>query len=496
MSHGKKLVLIIDCGATSVRAAAVDERGRIVRIQARPNAARPQRADRPWLVWDLEDIWEKMLSCAAAVVHGTGRERFAAISVVTFSDDGAPFDRGGRMLYPVISWHCPRTAALAESVRARSDFSSIFRLCGEQPLHQHTLMRLLWLREHEPRVYERVHRYLMLPGIIHERLTGTAVNDPTTADSMMLMDIRKRAYSGDLMKTFGIDPGFFPPLVEPGTVTGRLLPAVAHAIGLAGPIPVVAAGHDTQFAVYGSGCAPGAAVLSSGTWEILFTRAARPLTGAGALRAGIKNECDAEPGLFNVGTQWIGGGVLERIKAGGVDDRTVREAATLPPGCRGLWFEPSLLPGPGNRGLPAGSVLGLDMRTSPAEVYRAALEGFSFTLRAALERIERSSSKKISGLTIVGGGSANSTWNRIRADVLDRPIVIAGQKESTVLGAAMFAFAGAGLYGSAGEARAAFDIRGAVVEPGAARDTYADLFGLYMERIESLRKAYRLSGHV
>ena len=136
------------------------------------------------------------------------------------------------------------------------------------------------------------------------------------------------------------------------------------------------------------------------------------------------------------------------------------------------------------------------MRTSPAEVYRAALEGFSFTLRAALERIERSSSKKISGLTIVGGGSANSTWNRIRADVLDRPIVIAGQKESTVLGAAMFAFAGAGHYGSAGEARAAFDIRGAVVEPGAARNTYADLFGLYMERIESLRKAYRLSGHV
>ncbi|MGV7929090.1 MAG: FGGY family carbohydrate kinase [Spirochaetota bacterium] len=193
MRHGKKLVLVIDCGATSVRAAAVDERGRIVHIQALPNAARPQRADRPWLVWDIEDIWKKTLSCAAAVVRGTGRERFAAISVVTFSDDGAPFDRGGRMLYPVISWHCPRTAALAESVRTRSDFASIFRLCGEQPLHQHTLMRLLWLREHEPRVYEARSPLPDAPGNhTHERLTGTAVNDPTTADSMMLMDIRKR----------------------------------------------------------------------------------------------------------------------------------------------------------------------------------------------------------------------------------------------------------------------------------------------------------------
>ncbi len=188
--------------------------------------------------------------------------------------------------------------------------------------------------------------------------------------------------------------------------------------------------------------------------------------------------------------------MLERVKAGGVGDRTVREAATLPPGCRGLWFEPSLIPGPGNRGLPAGSVLGLDMRTSPAEVYRAALEGLSFTLRAALEGIERASMKKISALTIVGGGSANPTWNRIRADVLDRPIVIAGQKESTVLGAAMFAFAGARIYGSAGEARAAFNIRGAVVEPGTARDAYADLYAGYMNRVESLRKAYHHHGKI
>jgi L-fuculokinase len=487
----KKLALVIDCGATSVRAAAVDDRGRIVHLEARPNAAVRQKPGSEWLVWDLEDIWKKMLLCSSAVVRRSGGERFAAVTVTSFSDDGAPFDRDRNMLYPVISWQCARTVPVAESIGDRIDPRLLFRVTGEQPLHQHTLFRLLWLREHEPRVFARMRGYLMFPGIINRRLTGETVNDPTTGDSMMLMDIRTRAYSPRLLGLCGLDASYFPPLVVPGTVIGALLPRVARSMGLKNSPPVVAAGHDTQFAIYGSGCAPGGATLSSGTWEILFMRTGKPLTSAMAYNGGIKNECDAETGVYDCGTQWVGAGVLEWLKARMCrNDATalLREAAMINPGCGGLAVLPSFMPGPCSPAPSSGSIMGLNLQTSEAEIYRAALEGLSFTLRAALERIERASKKKIPGLIVVGGGSANDTWNRIRASVLGRPVYAAAQKESTILGAAMFAFAGAGFFRSPGEARAAFNLKARTVEPGPDRGAYAELYGAYQARIRLLRK--------
>ncbi len=483
----KPQVLVLDCGAHSVRAILVDSQGNLLQAESRPNAPKRQFRDRDWLIWDTESIWKNLLLCARAVLGRSGRRSVAAVIATSFSDDGAPVDERGGLLYPVISWQCPRTVEIAESIDEIIPFATLYRITGEQIMRQHTLFRLLWLRRNAPGVLEKAHAYLMFPGILNYRLTGEMVNDPTTADSMMLLDIRRRDYSPQLLSATGFVRDFFGRMVEPGQVIGTLRPAIARGLGLEGRIPVVAAGHDTQFAVCGSGCESGEAVLSSGTWEILFLRSDSCLTGAAARRAGIKNECDAVRGLFNTGQQWLGSGALEwcidlfRRRGGERRDlysQMIAAAERVPAGSHGVMVEPSLLPGSGisRRHGTAGTILGCTLQTTDAEIYRAFLEGLSFQLRTALEQLKRLAGFSPARLTVAGGGSRNHLWNRIRADVLGLPLRTTRQTENTVVGAAIFGLIGAGVYGDYKEALAEIDFGSRTVEPSGERGVYDDLY--------------------
>ncbi len=497
----KRVVLVFDCGATNVRAIAVDQKGDIVHREARPNAPVHQRPDRDWLIWDIEAVWKKLIDCAKKTIAAVGKENVAAIALTSFSDDGAPVDREGKLLYPVISWQCPRTGQIADHVDAYIPFDELFRITGEQVMRQHTLFRLIWLRQNAPQALERAHKYLMVPGILNHRLTGQMTNDPTTADSMMLLDIKKRAYSALLMGKLGLSESFFGPLVEPGTVIGTLTLKAARLLDLAGDIPVVAAGHDTQFAVAGSGAAPGEAVLSSGTWEILFARSNSPDTSNRAREAGLKNECDAVRGLFDVGFQWIGSGALEwaadtfypiRSKKEARYNLMIDEARRVLPGSGGLTVHPSLLPGSGiaRRHRTSGTILGLTLTSSRGQIYRAFLEGLSFQLREAIDLLGEIRGAKLSRLTVVGGGSRNGVWNQIRADVTNLPIRLTRQVENTVVGAAIFAFIGAGLYRDYGQAVRNIDFFREEIHPSPGREVYDELYDRFREIGPALKGFY------
>jgi L-fuculokinase len=480
------LVLVIDIGATNIRAIAVDRQGSLVHTETEGNGPVPQRPDKNWLVWDTEKIWEKLLACAGKTIFAVGEEKIVSIVVTSFSDDGAPIDEKGTILYPVISWQCPRTVGIAETIDRFISPGELFEITGEQIMRQHTIFRLLWLKENEPEIFKRTHHYLMFPGLMVYRLTGKITNDPTTADSMMLLDIKLRSYSSELIKKVGCDAAIFPPLLEPGTVVGELLPSVKKRLGVNKDIPVVVGGHDTQFAVFGSGCLPGEAALSSGTWEILFLRSDRPNTGADAFERGIKNECDAVPDLFNVGQQWIGSGATEWLIGhlyGGKNKadtyrQLIEEGQNVPRGSNGLMIEPSLLPGSGisRRYNTSGTILGVTLQTSRGELYRAFLEGLSFQLRHAVENLGDLMGVAPPFLTVVGGGSRNELWNRIRADVLNIPIRVTHQKENTVVGAAVFGFLGAGVYKDYQDAYDSIDFVGEEVTPSPQRDIYDELF--------------------
>ena len=105
----RDIILVFDCGATNVRAVAIDRKGIIHASESLSNNTRPDPFYPSYRIWDVNENWDKMCQASAKVVSRIAKERIAGVTVTTFGVDGTLFDKSGKMLYPVISWQCERT---------------------------------------------------------------------------------------------------------------------------------------------------------------------------------------------------------------------------------------------------------------------------------------------------------------------------------------------------------------------------------------------------
>jgi L-fuculokinase len=486
------LAVVLDCGATNARAVAIDETGQVVAEASRPNAPRPQPGGEPgWLIWDLDEVWGKLADASREACAGLSAGRIRAVTVTTFGADGAPLTRDGTLTYPIISWQCNRTEPTMQRLAQEMDPWDIYAETGYLLIPFNTLLRLLWLRQHAPQALDGADVWLMTPGLLSHRLSGEFSIDPTIAGTMMCMDMGKRTWSAEMLSLADLDASFFPRWVEPGEVIGQLTTAAAEATGLPAGIPVVAAGHDTQFAAVGSG-----------TWEILMLRAGRYGPTRFAFEEGALIECDAEPGLWNPQLLMMASGVLEWIRDHfyrDIADRSnayqqmIADARDLPPGATGVTVLPSFVAetGPTKKHNTHGTILGLTITTRREQVYRAALEGLACQLRHALGILREAFPFEPKGIRVVGGGARNDLWNQIRADVTGLPVTTISQLEATVLGAAMFALVGAGRFSSVHEAQAAMASGETTTEPSAARSAYDELYARYRLAPPALEGFYK-----
>jgi len=499
--HSNEIVLVFDCGATNLKVVAVNSEGKIAAWASLPNSPVPQKGgEAGWLIWDLEEIWRKLCLGARKVLKKIDPQCIKAVTVTTWGADGAPVRKDGSLTYPPISWQCPRTEETAKKIEEKISLWEIFRITGYQLTSFNTLLRLMWLRENAPEALNESYTWLMMPGLITYKLCGEFHIDPTSASTMMAMDLRKRDWSDQLLELADLDPSFFPQWIEPGEIVGYITEEAQRECGLPLNVPVVAGGHDTQFALFGSGARMDEAVLSSGTWEILGVRSNKFNPTKSAFENGLIFEADVQPGLWNPQLLMMGSGVLEWI----LDkvfpevedekyDLMIKEAEKEPAGSDGVMFIPSFVKetGPTRRYGTLGTILGLTLRTSRGQLLRSALEGLSFQLRHALEILKAEISAELKGIRVVGGGSKNPLWNQIRADVTGLPIITTEQKEYTTLGAALMAFIGMGFYKSLEETRGYVFSEERRFEPSIKENVYKTLFEHYMNVLKSLKDCYQ-----
>lgn len=481
------VILVLDCGATNIRTIAVTPDGDIIASASLKNETTPDPENREFRIWDMNALWDKVCRTTRKVAGELDGREISGITVTTFGVDGAPVDSKGEMLYPVISWQCPRTGPIMENIEKYIPAERLYQISGLQPYPLNTITKLIWLKENKPQVLERMHHFLFMPSLFIFRLTGARVTDTSMAGTSMLTDLRTRDFSGEILDALGLDRNLFPELLEPGTIAGTLLPEASVELGIPEDIPVVVTGHDTQFAIFGAGAALDEPVLSSGTWEILMVRTRNTQSLPNEISGGVSTELDPIPGVFNPSTQWIASGTLEWIKKNfysqesGLPDiyqAINRETSSLSPGSLGVRINPDFSPGQANRG--NGMISGLAMDTPRGAVYRAGLEALSCKTRIRLQQLQNACGFQAKNLVCVGGGSKNRLWNQIRADVLNIPVRVMTQSETTVLGAAMFAFSGTGYYRDPLEAREAFHLDTQPFYPKHP-DDYRDLFEEYRQ---------------
>lgn len=483
-------VLVLDCGATNVKACLVDTTGKIIASHSLSNETVSDPHYSGGLIWDIDDIWNKLSQCSRKICSEITDSEILAVTVTTFGVDGAAVKKDGTLCYPVISWQCIRTEKIEKNIRKYYDPEWLYQITGLQSYHFNTIHKLIWLRENRPDVLKEMDYYVLMPSLILHKLTGQFVTDATMAGTSMLTDLKKRTFSDEILQPLGLNQAIFPPMVEPGTVIGQVTSSAGGSLGIQAGVEVIAAGHDTQFAIVGSGAGVNQTVLSSGTWEVLMVRSPFAALQIPFRESGITIELDARPGLVNIGVQWVASGVLEwlgRILYTDIPETSSRysaminEAGGIAPGSNGVAIIPELFPG-GYSG-KKGNIHGFTHETTRAHIFRAGLEALCYYSCKGLEKLQQAGNYRAENVICVGGGSKNKLWNQIRADVLGIPVRALDMKETTALGAAMVAFTGMGIYKSLEEAFAALENSFVEYKPGENRNRYRELYLQFTEEV-------------
>ncbi|RLM04248.1 L-fuculokinase [Gibbsiella quercinecans] len=451
MKH--EVILVLDCGATNVRAIAVDRQGKIIARAATANASDIAVENSAWHQWSLAAILQRFADCCRKLAAELAACRIRGITVTTFGVDGALVDEHGKLLYPVISWKCPRTAAVMENIGRFMPPQQLQEISGVGAFGFNTLYKLVWLKENHPQLLEQAHAWLFISSLLNHRLTGEFTTDITMAGTSQILDIQKRDFSAEILQATALPRRLFPRLVEAGERIGTLQSDAAKLLGLPPGIPVISAGHDTQFALFGAGAGQDEPVLSSGTWEILMVRSAQVNTPLLSRYTGSTCELDSQAGLYNPGMQWLASGVLEWVRKLLWPPETpwqalIEAAQAIPAGAEGVKMQCELLTS------PHAGWQGVTLNTTRGHLYRAALEGLTERLQRNLQTLEKIGHFKAAELLLVGGGSRNALWNQIKANMLNIPVKVLDDAETTVAGAAMFGWYGAGEFTSPEQARA------------------------------------------
>lgn len=471
-------VLCLDCGATNVRAMLVDDHGNILAKASQANSTDPGTENPEYHVWNAERILRQLAECSRRILNEQPKvaAQVVALTITTFGVDGALIDATGQQLYPVISWKCPRTAEVMKRIGQYIPQERLNSLSGVGAFAFNTIYKLVWLRENRPELLDRAESWLFMPNLLAFRLTGERHTDRSMAGTSQLTDLNTGDWSEEILGAIGIRRELFPPMVDAGGSLGTLTAEAAELLGLPQRVPVISTGHDTQFALFGSGVGENQPFLSSGTWEILMLRTARAALSPEDYAAGATVEYDSKRGLLNPGLQWIASGIIEWVKAtcyhGESYDIMDAEAEAIAPGCDGVRLTPDFLPSDPT----PGSITGLILGRTRGHIYRAAMEALTLRLKQRLEKLEKVGGFRSQDLLLVGGGARNKVWTQMRADILGIPIRIANVSESTVLGAAMYALAGAGVYPTPEAAREACGLSYTTINPGSQREAYAALF--------------------
>jgi autoinducer-2 kinase len=461
-------LLAVDVGTGSCRAAIFDENGNQLAIGQREYS----HAELPGVpgsqVFDTETVWRLVCECIREALQrsSTSAGSIAAVSTSSMREGMVCYDAGGREL-----WACPNVdarAALETSELIESGMADTIFACSGDWVSITAPARLKWLARHEPDVFDAIAHVGMIGDWVLYRLSGTFVTDPSLGSSSGMFELGSRSWSRHIVESCGLDPSVFPEVVPSGTAVGAVTRGAANDCGLQAGTPVVTGGADTQLALVGMGITEtGRFVVVGGSfWQHTMTVKSPLVDPDGRLRTlchAVSDQWMLEGIGFYSGMalRWFRDAFYaterEQAEKQGADvyELLEREAADVPPGSNGVVGIFSNLMNAKRWVHASPAFIGFDVlhpdRSGRKQCLRAIEEAAAYVAYGHLKIVEDIASCSIQEVAFTGGASKGTLWPRILADVLGRPVSIPEVKESTALGAAIYAGVGVGLYGDAAE---------------------------------------------
>ena len=470
------LVLGIDLGSTSVKAAVLDRTGDCLSLFSEAYPTARSSADRA--EQDPAD-WMRLIDAALARFSAGGfAGRIGVGGLCSQVNTHVFVDRAGEPLMPAILWQDTRASAEAAELDARVSTEEKIRWLGAPiPIDaSHPLARMLWVSRHLPKVWEKTARVLLPKDFCLLKLTGELFTDPVSNVGIVGTNHRYVDPILDLV------PGAAERLAPLNKVSG-VVGEISTAFGLPG-VPLITGTMDGWVGLFGTGASTnGRTVYVSGTSEVLGI-SSEQVTG----EPGIIVFSEAEGLRLHAGPTQSGGASqgwfceLAGLKAADMAQMVAGKARRNP--------TPLFLPQLAGERAPLwnaglrGAFVGVDSGMAMPDFARAVYEGVAFSARHVLGALEASANVVNDTISCGGGGFIPDIWGQIRADILGRRLQRLAVNEPGIVGTASLAAFAAGGYASPDEAHACFARYDQVWEPDRQkRGLYNDLFELYKEAI-------------
>jgi xylulokinase len=255
----------IDIGTSAVKAAVVDETGRVV-----DQASSPLTVSRPHAQWSEQNPadWWAATNSAVSDLRLPLRSAVRAIGLSGQMHGATLLDKNLRALRPAILWNDGRSAQQCADLEAA--VPEMTRITGNRAMPGFTAPKLLWVRLHEPKIFDATAKVLLPKDYVRLRMTGELASDMSDSAGTLWLDVAKRRWSDTMLSGTGLDVSHMPALFEGNEITGELRAELAEAWGMP-RVPVVAGGGDNAAGAVGVGVVrPGDAFLSLGTSGVLF----------------------------------------------------------------------------------------------------------------------------------------------------------------------------------------------------------------------------------
>lgn len=443
-------VLGMDLGTSGLKGLLVDENGQVVTtVSSEYPLETPQRG---YSEQNPEEWYRASIEVLQRIIEEVpdARSNIEGISFSGQMHSLVLIDEKGLPLRNAILWNDVRTTKQCEEITQVLG-KDLIGITKNKALEGFTLPKILWVQENEPKIWSKVHQFLLPKDYLRYRLTGQLNMDYSDAAGTLLLDIEKGEWSSKILNQFNIDVSICPPLVNSIDKVGYLKEELRKELGIENEIPVFAGGADNACGAIGAGIVESnQAMASIGTSGVFLSyENDENKNYEGHLH--FFNHAIPDK-YYSMGVTLAAGSSLSWYKDTFAPNESYDELLSgiseVTAGSNGLVFAPYISGErtPYTDGNIRGTFLGIDIGHTRNHFTRAVLEGITFSLRDSLELMREYTDKTIEQVVSVGGGAKNHEWLQMQANIFNTPVTPLETEQGPGMGAAMLAAVGTGWF--------------------------------------------------
>lgn len=441
----------VDLGTSAVKLLLMDEKGNILNVVSKeyplyfPNPGWSEQPPEAWYEKSVEGIKE--------LIAGVDASKVAGISFGGQMHGLVILDENDEVIRPAILWNDGRTIEENDYLNNVIGKDKLSSYTANISFTGFTAAKILWVKNKEPENFARIKKIMLPKDYLAYKLTGVNCTDYSDASGMLLLDVKNKCWSKEMIEICGIKEEMLPKLYESYEKVGTLKPEVAGALGLSENVIVAAGAGDNAAAAVGTGTVgDGSCNISLGTSGTIFISSDK----FGVDEHNALHSFDHADGHYHLMGCMLSAASCNKWwmdEIIGTKDYAAQQKNIDKLGENSVYFLPYLMGerSPHNDSLVRGGFFGLSLDTTRADMTLAVLEGVAFAIRDSFE-VAKSLGIKIERTKICGGGAKSPLWKKIIANVLNIKVDVIAAEEGPALGGAMLAAVANGEYTSVKDA--------------------------------------------